>query len=191
MHPKEAYKQKTGTGRLAALSLVGSEILIGIDFTHNERLNDLISGKGEFARYYPVILYPAKDAWYIDTPGFRETVGERQLLVIVVDATWFFARKMMLLSSNLQALPKLSFSQDYRSQFTFKKQPAPECLSTIESSYYLIRELQSAGIANPAADAEPLMTVFRNMVDYQLASEQARHVAEAELLYPELFDSQG
>ena len=28
MHPKEAYKQKTGTGRLASLSLKNSEILI-------------------------------------------------------------------------------------------------------------------------------------------------------------------
>ena len=28
MHPKEAYKQKTGTGRLAALSLAGAEIIV-------------------------------------------------------------------------------------------------------------------------------------------------------------------
>ncbi|HPO02271.1 MAG TPA: DTW domain-containing protein, partial [Treponemataceae bacterium] len=33
MHPKEAYQQKTGTGRLASQSLIDSEILIGIDFT--------------------------------------------------------------------------------------------------------------------------------------------------------------
>ena len=39
MHPKEAYHQKTGTGRLTNISLCDSEIIIGIDFSENARLN--------------------------------------------------------------------------------------------------------------------------------------------------------
>ena len=36
MHPKEAKKQRTGTGRLAKNYLIDSEILVGVDFTQKE-----------------------------------------------------------------------------------------------------------------------------------------------------------
>lgn len=190
MHPKEAFKQKTGTGRLASLALRDSEILIGIDFTNNARLNDLVSGAGEFAGYYPVLLYPAPGAWYSDSAQFRESIGKRKLLVIVVDATWFFARKMVHLSKNLQFLPRLSFRNEYRSQFIIKKQPAPECLSTIESSYYLVEELKARGIAKPDADTSCMMDVFRRMVEFQQLCMQERHEREAAELYPGLFQAE-
>ena len=187
MHPKEAYRQKTGTGRLTSLSLIDSEIIIGIDFTQNERLNALISGKNEYAGYFPVVLYPSKEAYFTDTPAFREAIGTRKLLVIVVDATWFFAQKMVKLSTNLHTLPKISFRNEYRSQFIIKTQPAPACLSTIESTYYLIDELKKAGIANPDADQSGLMKVFHQMVQYQISCTQNRHEEEAKDQYPEFF----
>lgn len=194
MHPKEAYKQKTGTGRLAALSLADAEIIVGIDFTDNARLNELISardgteGFGDGKGMFPVVLYPAKDAFFTDTPAFREAIGAKKLLVIVVDATWFFARKMVFLSRNIHGLPKLSFRKEYRSQFGFKRQPAPECLSTIESSYYLLEELKEAGIARATADVSGLMRVFLKMVDYQYECEQERYLAIAREHRPDLFD---
>lgn len=194
IHPKEAYRQKTGTGRLAALSLSDAELIIGIDFTDNQRVNELISGRdgnegyGEGAGYYPVVLYPAENSLSADSTALRESLGERRLLVLIVDATWFFARKMLKASANLAGLPTLSFSAGYRSVFEIKRQPAPECLSTIESAHYLISELKAAGIANPLADESRLMRIFREMVHYQLDREQERHEAEAMDLYPELFD---
>ncbi len=195
LHPKEAYHQKTGTGRLAALSLSGAEIIVGIDFTENTRVRELTSGRngnegyGDGAGYYPVVLYPSADSLSADSPALRTALGERKLLVIVIDATWFFARKMLKASANLTSLPTVSFRAEYRSVFEIKRQPSPECLSTIESAHYLIRELKAAGIANPEADESGLMRVFREMVRYQLAREQERHEAEAAALYPELFDS--
>ena len=171
MHPKEAYKQKTGTGRLAHLSLIDSEILIGIDFTQNERLRELIADE----QYFPVVLYPDENAWTAKTLASKNVLegNKKKLLVIVVDATWFFAKKMLRLSPNLQELPKISFEGNYRSQFKFKQQPAEECVSTIESCYYLIKELQNAGLGS---DEEPksLMDVFKRMVDFQLESEKER-----------------
>lgn len=193
MHPKEAYRQKTGTGRLTALSLADSEIIVGIDFTDNARLNELISAQGGGEGYgdgrgqYPVVLYPARDASFTDSPDFRASIGNRRLLVIVVDATWFFAHKMMNLSRNLHGLPKLSFKNEYRSRFEFKEQPNPACLSTIESTYYLVEELKAAGIARADADVSGLMRAFRRMVKYQLDCQQERHVALAREEYPELF----
>lgn len=176
MHPKEAYHQHTGTGRLASLSLVDSEIIVGVDFTQNKRLNQLLSDSA----YFPLVLYPADDAFTAQSPLLKESLesvsgGEkRKLLVIVVDATWFFAKKMLRLSPNVRNLPKLSFQQLYTSEFTFKRQPAEGCVSTIESCYHLIREMQAATLVLAQIDPEPLMTVFRRMVDFQLEAEQNR-----------------
>lgn len=167
MHPKEAYRQKTGTGRLAALSLVDSEIIIGVDFTHNNRLNALLSREGEFANYFPVVLFPSRTAFFTDSPAFRESVGTKKLLIILVDATWHLALKMVRLSTNLKPLPKLSFKNEYRSQFHIKHQPNPAYLSTIECSYYLIEELKTAGMIAATVDPSGLMKVFHEMVAFQ------------------------
>ena len=177
IHPKEAYKQKTGTGRLAHLSLPDSELIIGIDFTHNRRLNELINNP----EYFPVVMYPGKDAWTAagkrETPPYtlKEAMNGKKLLVILVDATWPCAKKMLKLSPNVTALQKISFTAGYRSEFTFKKEPAEDYLSTIETCYYLIKEVQQAGLIELAEDgAEPLMKVFRLMVKTQLESQQRR-----------------
>ena len=57
MHPKEAKKQRTGTGRLSKNSLTDSEILVGVDFTQNKRLLQLINDP----QYFPVLLYPKEN----------------------------------------------------------------------------------------------------------------------------------
>ncbi|MBO7639148.1 MAG: DTW domain-containing protein, partial [Treponema sp.] len=59
MHPKEAKRQRTGTGRLASIRLPGSMILVGVDFTDNPHLNALLNDE----KYYPVLMYPGEDAW--------------------------------------------------------------------------------------------------------------------------------
>ena len=38
MHDKEAHKQRTGTPRLARLCLTNSELIVGTDFSRNERV---------------------------------------------------------------------------------------------------------------------------------------------------------
>ncbi|MGP1587395.1 MAG: tRNA-uridine aminocarboxypropyltransferase [Treponemataceae bacterium] len=173
MHPKEAYKQKTGTGRLAHLSLKDSEILIGIDFSKDQRLSELLND----SQYFPVLLYPDKNAWKAENPELKNSIlntnFRKKLLVIVVDATWFCAKKMVRLNSFLHSIPKISFINKYKSQFTFKHQPEEECLSSIESIYYLIKELQTTGIANEC-DPEPLIKIFKYMVNFQIDSMEKR-----------------
>lgn len=179
MHPKEAYKQRTGTGRLSALSIKNSEILVGIYFENNARLLELINS-GE---YFPMLLYPGRDAFSASGCKLKSLANGRIPLVIVIDSTWFFARKILRLTPVLQTLPKLSFSGNYRSKFQFKKQPAPECLSTIESCYYLINEFLDSGIIpseNPQGEKispEPLMEIFLRMVHTQLEKEEERERA--------------
>jgi len=43
MHPKEYKKEKKGTGYMTNLQLENSEIIVGVDFTNNERINKLLA----------------------------------------------------------------------------------------------------------------------------------------------------
>lgn len=170
MHPKEYRKQRTGTGRLAKISLSDSEILVGVDFSQNERLNVLLNDPS----YFPVLLYPGEDAWNVRKEGFVQAADGKTLLALIIDATWFCSRKVIQHSPFLLNLPRLTFAGNYRSIFTFKHEPKPECVSTIETCYYLIKELQTVGLANPQADPEPLMKVFKQMITDQLRAENER-----------------
>lgn len=170
MHPKEAKKQKTGTGRLASLCLPESEIFVGIDFTNNERINNLINDP----KYYPVLLYPSCDAWTAQKKELKEILNGKTLLAFIIDSTWFCSKKMIRYSMNINSLPKFSFCGKYKSIFTFKHEPAEYCISTIETCYYLIKELQASEIANKDANPEPLMNVFKEMIKYQLQKENDR-----------------
>lgn len=189
MHPKEAKHQRTGTGRLCKIALRDSEIIVGLDFSKNERFNQLINDKN----YFPLVMYPGDDAWTAKREGFREAVGSRKLLVILIDATWFCAKKIIEHNPFLLTLPKVSFYGTYRSIFTFKREPKPEYISTIETCYYFIKELQEVQknnfavsdssenksvsvppLVNPDADPEPLMNVFKKMISDQLVAENER-----------------
>ncbi|MCI6546095.1 MAG: DTW domain-containing protein [Spirochaetia bacterium] len=170
MHPKEVKKNRTGTGWITRISLKGCEIIEGLDFAENTRLNKLL----EDPQYYPVLLYPGEDAWTASHEKFKEEIGNRTLLAIIIDSTWFCSRKIIQHNPQLLKLPKLSFSGSYRSIFTFKREPRPEYISTIETCYYLIKELQTAGIANQNVNPEPLMNVFKEMIKNQLRAENER-----------------
>lgn len=169
-HPKEYRKQRTGTGRLSKISLKDSEILVGVDFSENVRLCSLLRDEN----YFPILLYPDKNAWNATKDGFAEVIGSKTILAIVIDATWFCSRKILEHSPFLLNLPKMTFSGEYRSIFTFKREPRPECLSTIETCYYLIRELQTAHLVSQETNPEPLMTVFKQMIKDQIRAENER-----------------
>lgn len=178
MHPKEAKHQRTGTGRLSHISLKDSEIIVGLDFSNNERFLNLLSDNN----FFPVLMYPGKDAWTAKKEGFAKIVGNKKLLVIIIDATWFCSRKIIEHNPFLLKLPKVSFFGEYRSIFTFKREPRPEYISTIETCYYFIKELQSIvqdenlsnSIVNKNANPEPLMNVFKKMIKDQLQAENDR-----------------
>ena len=79
----------------------------------------------------------------------------------------------------LLELPRFSFYGDYRSIFTFKREPRPEYISTIECCYYLIKELQTNEVVKIQPDDAPevLLDVFSKMVEYQLESHRQREEA--------------
>ena len=170
MHPKEFRRQRTGTGYLAHNCLKDSEVIVGLDFSTNARLNELLNDPA----FFPMLMYPGDDAWNVKKEGFKQTIAGKKLLILILDATWFCSRKMIQHNPFLLELPKLSFSGSYRSIFTFKREPSPECISTIECCYYMIKEIQQEGLADKKVDPEPLMDSFKAMIKLQLTAENER-----------------
>lgn len=170
MHTKEAHKQRTGTARLAKMCLTNAELIVGTDFTGHERVNSLIQDPA----YSPFVLYPGPQA--VNFGGLAEGLRRegRIPLVFVIDGTWRGAQLVLRKSRNVSALPRLSFSGSYVSQFKIKKQPQPHCVSTIEAVYYLCKEAQAAGYEDLGGREENLMAMFKELVDTQLSYQRGK-----------------
>ncbi|MDP2138792.1 MAG: tRNA-uridine aminocarboxypropyltransferase [Candidatus Didemnitutus sp.] len=164
MHPKEFKEEKAGTGRLTRLSLANSEIHMGKDFTADESVVALIADPANF----PVLLYPGVGARNLSHGELVPAdLGGRRLVVFLLDATWAGARKMLRLSPNLQALPRIMFTPTTKSRYVIKQQPQEGCLSTLEAVHELLLNLEASGLDQYPLP-EQLLGVFQRMQNFQL-----------------------
>ena len=171
MHEEEAKNQRTGTGRLARLCLRNSELLVGIDFSRDARVNELLADPA----YVPFVLYPGPTAVNFAAMGPGALPEGKNFLIFVIDGTWRTAKSLLNKSHNVRALPRISFSRNYLSRFRIKKQPMPHCVSTIEAIYYLCREAEAAGYERLGPAAGILTEVFDRMVETQLRYSREHH----------------
>ena len=164
MHPKEYKKEKNGTGHMTKLQLENSEIIVGIDFTKNKRVNEILNNK----QINSFLLYPGKDNFNLSTRKSSEIIsfmGDTPYLFLL-DGTWPCARKMLKLSKNLQKLKRVSFDNKIKSKFIFKQQPDPLCLGTIESVYTVLNLLKEGNFEN--CETKNFLLPFEKMIEYQL-----------------------
>ena len=162
MHLNEYKHQKSTTGRLLCLHLSNSEIIPGLGFDDVPRVRALIDDPGN----YPVLLYPGAGAIRLDdlTPA---DLGQRRLVVFLLDATWACARKSFRDSPGLRGLPRLMITPRSRSRFVIKKQPHEWCLSTLEATHELLLDLDNAGL-DRYPDTERLLRAFEAMQKVQI-----------------------
>ncbi|MCL5245192.1 DTW domain-containing protein [Cellulophaga sp. 20_2_10] len=164
MHPKEYKKEKNGTGLMTKLQLKNSEIIVGVDFTNNTRVNEILAAENSAS----FLLYPGKDSFNLST---RKSVEMNSVLgsnshIFILDGTWPCARKMLKLSKNLQELKRVSFDNKIKSKFIIKQQPESLCLSTIESVYTVLNLLKQGGLEECNTDG--FLVPFEKMIAYQL-----------------------
>lgn len=168
MHPKEFKKTKNGTGQFTKNSLSNSELFIGIDFSKHERINKLIEDEKNDC----YLLYPGKDSLNL---SHEKINTDKKLVIFIVDSTWACSKKLIKSSKNLQNLKMLSFDINKTSQFKIKKQPSDYCLSTIESTQYIIELLNKNKIEQIHEDELEKMTKpFEEMVNYQISCLEKR-----------------
>lgn len=169
MHPKEAYHQKTGTGRLAHIALQNSEIIVGLDFSENKRVNEILTEKGNRS----FLLYPDKRSVNVSEPeAHHQFLGSEKITVFLIDSTWSCSNKVLRLSSNLRRLPTLAFNIEETSKFDIKKQPKSFCLSTIEAIYYLLEEFEKLAVEEVGEKKEILLSTLKKMVEFQLECKE-------------------
>ena len=170
MHPKEFKKTKNGTGHFTHLSLPNSELFMGIDFSDNARINEIIETHESF------ILYPSKHAINLshNNPLDEKALPlKKPMAIFLIDSTWACSLKMMRESKNLHALAHISFDSTKRSEFKIKEQPLEYCLSTIESTLTVLELLTHWKIETiEPTKFETFLTPFHAMIDYQLTCIQ-------------------
>jgi DTW domain-containing protein len=175
MHPKEFRHQKCTTGRLTCLNLARSEIIPGVRFDDNPRVRALIDDPSSF----PVLLYPGDGAMNLSGGGLTTTaLGNRSLVVFLIDATWHCSRTIVRENPGLQELPRIAIQPGSPSRFTIKHQPAAWCLSTIEATHELLLALEHAGL-DVYPDKGRLLRSFDAMQDFQVLQ-----TAKAAARYP-------
>ena len=164
MHPKEYKKEKNGTGNMTNLQLENSEIIVGVDFSNNERVNEILNDEKSSS----FLLYPGKDSFNLSQRNGSEMEAflGNAANIFILDGTWPCARKMLKLSTNLQKLNRVSFDNSIESKFIIKQQPEALCLSTIESVYTVLNLLKKGGVEQ--CNTADFLVPFEKMIAHQL-----------------------
>ena len=164
-HPVES-RRTISTARIVSLSVTGSRLLVGVDFTNNSELARWVA-PSEGPSY---LVYPERGA-----PQVEELVEKEQgwpglsPLFILIDGTWGQAKKIKNQNPVLASIPRVGMRPDFESNYRIRKQPRANCLSTVEATALLLSKLEG-----PAFSSRPLLEVFDRMVDRQLAFKSTR-----------------
>lgn len=160
MHPLE-FKHPIGTGRLAHQCLANSELWVGADFRNSEPLAKLLADK----TISPLLLFPGEKSQNLSTMNLSERKqtlsSEKKNVLIVLDGTWHLAKKMLYRTPQLQNIPRVSFVPSSLSRFVVRKQPRPDCYSTLEAISEVLELLDSP--------VPHLLEMFSKMMATQLA----------------------
>lgn len=168
IHPIEV-KRRIATGRMSHLCLQDSYLITGQDYTQDHMVNSLLQDPD----YQSVILYPGSSSKNLSLLDDDEKINifsqNKKLRIFVIDGTWATARKMIRQSENLKCLPRICFSPTTPSNFRVRKQPHPNCYSTIEAIHHTIELIgQSQGYDPKTREHDKLLKVFDYMVERQL-----------------------
>ncbi len=156
---------------MTKIQLENSEILVGVDFTNNHRVNEILSQEKNDC----FLLYPGKENFNLSERTSSETISflGKTPTVFLLDGTWPCARKMLKLSKNLQKLKRVSFDNKIKSKFIIKQQPDSLCLSTIESVYTVVNLLKEAKLEH--CDTSNFLLPFEKMIAHQIECIQNPH----------------
>ncbi|UAB69388.1 DTW domain-containing protein [Vibrio sp. SCSIO 43132] len=154
-HPDEVNRAM-GTARILKLSLANTHVLIGEDFTNDERLAQLL----EDDAYHHCVLFPQKSS--LSVSEIAKHKGKK-LRVILLDGTWKKAYKMWRLNTMLHDLPCIALPENLEGNYRIRKAPSSNSLSTVEAGFHVLRLLDSS------RDFSPLLESFERMVDMQFS----------------------
>jgi hypothetical protein len=150
-HPREA-RLAICSAQLAHVAIAGSELHRGFSFEDHPRLRALLSEPGA------ALLYPGAGVPLAGSAHAPATL-------VLVDATWPQAVKMLAANPRVAALPRIALAPGRPSGYgDLRREPGPEHLSTIEAA-----ALALGAIEGEPARFEPMCAAFRRSVEQQIA----------------------
>lgn len=156
-HPREA-RTPIGTARMAHLALPCSELHQGVFFNDHARVNELLDQPGT------ALLFPGEGA--IDP----HDLGPDQVRnLIVIDGTWWQARKVLKQNPMLLKLPRVGLKPEKPGNYRIRREPSAECLATIEAVSEVLGVLEGG-----PEKFKAMLAAFTFMVDQQIAHAAAR-----------------
>lgn len=135
-HPRERHVG-VGTARMAHLALPNSTLRLGLDFSVDPVVTAELAASPDV-----YLLFPG--------PNARDAASlprDRPITLVVLDGTWWQARKLFKLNPALGALPQVAFSPRKASAYRIRRQPAAFCLSTIEALAEVLPLVEPPGLA--------------------------------------------
>jgi DTW domain-containing protein YfiP len=155
-HPKEA-RNPMGTARMAHACLPGSALVPGLALQGDPKVTAWMAACGDAPT---VVLYPSKTAR--NAEALRNHQGP--INVVAIDGTWWQAQKLWKLNPWLHTLPAYGLTPSQPSRYRIRKEPSPECVSTVEALGLLLDIIEDA----PGRHAG-LLRPFDALVEQQLA----------------------
>lgn len=152
-HPSETTHAK-GSVRLVGLCMDEARVEVGEtteDFAQLKQ--DLLIQNN--ACY---LVYPRENAVAVESMGKQD----QPLTLILLDASWKKAYKLLMLNPWLSDLPCIGFNQLPPSQYQIRKSSKSYSLSTLESVVYCLNNLDDT------CNTAPLMQVFKTMINNQM-----------------------
>ena len=156
-HPREA-RLAICSAWLTRIALENVELHRGVRFDDHPRVRELLAGPGT------ALLYPGPGS----IPAGEASPTPRTL--VVLDATWLQADRMLRDNPGLAALPRIGLVHRQESGYTgLRREPAEGHLSTIEAVALALGALER----EPARFA-PMAEAFRRAVRLQLEATRTR-----------------
>lgn len=148
-HPRER-DVPINTARIASLCLPAAELHVGVEWNGRLRLDD--------PERPAALLYPGPGAIDIE-----EHPPEGPITLVVVDGTWWQAKKLVRANPELAALPRYAFRPPAPSDYRIRREPQADYVSTIEALVHVLGVLEG-----DAKRFLPMLDPFRAMVDAQI-----------------------
>lgn len=164
VHPKES-RHSVGSVHIIRNSLPGSRLIEGNGFNLDE--DHQLRALTEDSNLDVGLLFPGPSS--IPLENWAPRPGRARVLV-ALDGTWSQAKNMLRRSKLLNSINKVSLSPVRPSAYEFRRQPRPECLSTLEAVVESLRVLE----AIEPEDEEYLLGVFKKMVKTQIQFQNER-----------------
>lgn len=160
-HPREQH-MPIGTAPMAHRALPNSKLRVGLDFAQDP---EVLAALADPSATY--VLFPGSAALPVE-----QLPRDRPITLVVMDGTWWQAKKLLKLNPAIAALPRVAFHPQRPSAYVIRREPAPFCVSTIEALAEVLQALE------PDGDRfERLLDPFHAMVERQQRFQAEVHAS--------------